>query len=222
MKKNVYNYLIEDIRSHYKAFDRAHDERHFDEVFYFIKDMLPKIEIKESDLRYDMMLIAAAYHDVGRACSDRDHELVSAIMLENDMFLKRYYTPQLISEASNIIKKHRKSKFKTEECNELEALLRLADSVSEMDDHRALYRVITYQVDHYEERSGKPLHTINADRIYDLALDQLKRKPIKFYPHTVSRLAWYMDDICDHIPEKKEIMKVVREVIRENNFISQI
>lgn len=161
MNKKLDRYLITKIRSIYKNFDRAHDERHFDEVYLSISRCIESGLI--NNVNPEIMLTAAAFHDVGCKIDREEHEIYSVELLKEDKRIKEFFNDEDINFISQIILHHRKSRYKDDDTNFnlYELLLRDADNISSYRRERALYRVVGFNIDHYKnEGYDKVLYRI--------------------------------------------------------------
>lgn len=132
-------YLVSHIREFYKGFDDRHDERHFDEVYRFMEIMCKSLNFDQRTT--DMMLTAAAFHDVGRLIDSVNHEVYSAKALHRDKFIKKYFDKNEINDIESIIEAHRSSAVAY---NIYQKLLKDADKACRLDSDRQIYRLIAY------------------------------------------------------------------------------
>ena len=140
-------------REIYKGFDDCHDERHFDEVYIFTQKMCEHLEYSEADT--NIMLTAAAFHDIGRIVDDEDHEKYSVDALKRDKFIKKFFSKDIIDRIGEIILAHRSSQVaKTEE----EKILKDADKAARLNHDRQLYRLIAYNVTQYPESDNRDIY----------------------------------------------------------------
>lgn len=137
------NYLKTHVRDIYKGFDDCHDQRHFDEVYYFMDSICNHLNYTKFEI--DKMLTAAAFHDVGRIIDDEHHEEFSAQAVRRDKFIQHYFADQTIDEISEIILSHRSSVIAS---NEEQMILKDADKCARLNEDRQLYRLIAYNVHH--------------------------------------------------------------------------
>lgn len=176
IREELENYLINNIRTVYENFDRAHDIRHFDEVFLSVLRCLKSGMI--NDVNPEIMLAAAAYHDVGCIINRDDHEINSVYILNKDKKMKEFFDEDEIAHISKIITHHRKSKYKDDDNNFdiYELLLRDADSISTYRRARALYRVVGFNIDNYKDEGWT--------KVFDRIKRRLSTRRFEWSPKT--------------------------------------
>ncbi len=86
-----------------KNSDKKHDINHMKDVVNYTKILLNNLKINAN---YDVCIISAYWHDVGRLFTDEGHEKVSAEMLKNEM-IKRNYPNNLAKQCYKAIEKHK-------------------------------------------------------------------------------------------------------------------
>lgn len=165
MKDIVKNLVVDNkfyttkVRDLYLQMDLGHDEKHFDEVyneawrlgfFDFIAGLITIDDVR-------IIMAAAAYHDIGRVISNKNHEqiAVDAIMnFDSDnkdsifydvvKYLYDNFTDENIKFICEIISQHRS---KAKATSELAAIVKDADKIGRTDMNRFLYRLVGYNIE---------------------------------------------------------------------------
>lgn len=97
-------YLEQQILPQYDAFDKGHQRDH---ARYVMQTALELAQYYDVDR--DMLLVAAACHDIG-LCEDRKtHHLVSGHMIRADKNLLRWFTPEQVEIIAQAAEDHRAS-----------------------------------------------------------------------------------------------------------------
>lgn len=97
-------YLEQQILPQYDAFDKGHQRDH---ARYVMQTALELAQYYDVDR--DMLLVAAACHDIG-LCEDRKtHHLVSGRMIRADKKLLQWFTPEQIEIIAQAAEDHRAS-----------------------------------------------------------------------------------------------------------------
>lgn len=104
INKEIVKYVEEEILPRYDKFDAAHSREHIQTVIDNSMDLM-----KHFDVNPDMVYVIAAYHDLGIAGGRENHHRDSGIILENDAFLKKYFTPEQITVMKEAVEDHRAS-----------------------------------------------------------------------------------------------------------------
>ncbi len=117
------NYIYNDITSRYAGFDPAHREDHVLTVIRQALDLLEKMpdwiagqkaagnDVSEWDVpvRRDILLAAAAFHDLGLVNGRENHHLDSGKIIRADQRLKEWFNPEEIELIANAAEDHRAS-----------------------------------------------------------------------------------------------------------------
>ena len=195
------SYLVSHVREIYKGFDDCHDERHFDEVYYFTEKLCCSLNF--SFLKTDVLLTAAAFHDVGRIIGNDDHEKNSVIILNHDKFISHKFSKETIERISEIILAHRSSCVAT---TTEQMILKDADRASRLSPARQLYRLIAYNVTYYPDCSNYEIYKkiaarLNSDKFkIDWCCDQTEKVFGKLQQFKLPEF----DDMNKHIEEYKQ------------------
>jgi HD superfamily phosphodiesterase len=83
--------------------DFEHDINHMNDVVFYTKELLNKLNV---DINYDVCIISAYWHDVGRIKVNNGHEKLSSEMLKKIME-KNNYDKKLIEECCKAIENHK-------------------------------------------------------------------------------------------------------------------
>lgn len=100
----LFRYVEEEIIPRYAAFDKAHREDHARTVIERALAMG-----KAYDIDQDMLLAAAACHDLGLAVDRKTHHLESGRIIRSDARLREWFTPEQIETIAQAAEDHRAS-----------------------------------------------------------------------------------------------------------------
>lgn len=98
------DYIESDIIPRYAAFDKAHREDHVRMVIERALTMG-----KAFDIDQDMLLAAAAFHDLGLAVDRKTHHLESGRIIREDARLREWFSPEQIETIAQAAEDHRAS-----------------------------------------------------------------------------------------------------------------
>ena len=98
-------YIEENVFPSYEKNEVGHGIKH---IMYVIERSL-KFASTIPGINLDMVYVVAAYHDIGHYVDAKNHEKVSAEMLEKDESLKKYFTKEQIKIMSEAVHDHRAS-----------------------------------------------------------------------------------------------------------------
>ena len=98
-------FLEQEIVPRYDAFDAGHRRDH---VLYVMQESQNLAQYYPT-VRRDMLLVAAAYHDLGMEVGRKVHHIESARIVREDKRLTQWFTPQEIETIAQAAEDHRAS-----------------------------------------------------------------------------------------------------------------
>ena len=104
MNASLLQYIEQDIIPRYASFDKAHREDHVRTVIARAMEMGRNYDIDE-----DMLLAAAACHDLGLAVDRKTHHLESGRIIREDARLREWFSPEQIETIAQAAEDHRAS-----------------------------------------------------------------------------------------------------------------
>lgn len=104
MRDGLRQYIENEIIPRYAAFDKAHREDHARAVIERALAMGKNYDIDE-----DLLLTAAACHDLGLAVDRKTHHLESGRIIRADVRLREWFTPEEIETIAEAAEDHRAS-----------------------------------------------------------------------------------------------------------------
>lgn len=104
IRESLQNYIYTEVIPRYAAFDKAHREDHALTVIDRALTMGKQYDIDE-----EMLLTAAACHDLGLAMDRKTHHLESGRMIREDKRLPEWFSPGQIETIAQAAEDHRAS-----------------------------------------------------------------------------------------------------------------
>ena len=104
IRESLRNYIYSEVIPGYAAFDKAHREDHALTVIERALSMG-----KQYDINEEMLLTAAACHDLGLAVDRKTHHLESGRMIREDKRLSEWFSPEQIETIAQAAEDHRAS-----------------------------------------------------------------------------------------------------------------
>lgn len=189
----IHDHIWDNVRPMYTMLDRCHDRNHFDEVWHSMMHHIIDSEYAQKHITTKEkmeLLIAAAYHDVGRLMyplnKPMHHGEASAIMMKNDQKLRRLILSKLnpgsrpnVDRIATIISNHGGSSGKVV-TDELSLMLKDADKEALVDPNRTYRRWIYYYLDHHTF----PVTVDTSDELADLIYKDTKGNDYGFKPRS--------------------------------------
>jgi uncharacterized protein len=104
IRESLKNYIYNEVFPGYAAFDKAHREDHALTVIERALSMG-----KQYDINEEMLLTAAACHDLGLAVDRKTHHLESGRIIREDKRLSEWFSPEQIETIAQAAEDHRAS-----------------------------------------------------------------------------------------------------------------
>ena len=143
IRESLRQYLDSEILPRYASFDKAHREDHARSVMQRALAMGRAYDIDE-----EMLLTAAACHDLGLAVDRKTHHLESGRIIREDRRLPEWFSPEQIETIAQAAEDHRASAG-TAPRSIYGRLVAEADRM--IDPEVVIRRTVQYGLDHYPE-----------------------------------------------------------------------
>ena len=139
------DYIASEILPRYDAFDAAHQQSHAQAV---MDEALRLAALY--DVERDVVLAAAAFHDLGLAYGRAEHHIHSARIIRADEFLKTIFTPDEIEIIADAAEDHRASA--THAPRTIYGRI-IAEADRQLDAEVVMRRTVEFGLEHYPELS---------------------------------------------------------------------
>ena len=103
--EQLYKYIERHVLPLYDDLDSAHNAQHIKDVMYRSVSMSKYLNTDD-----EIVLVGAAYHDLGILFNREKHEMISAKIFQQDSFMKEWFPPSTIKTISESIEDHRSIK----------------------------------------------------------------------------------------------------------------
>lgn len=151
MRDSLERYIFDEIVPKYSAFDTAHKEDHALTVISQAMDLLKKMpeDVRNvHKINEEMLLTAAACHDLGLVNGRDRHHLDSGIIIRSDARLREWFTDEQIETIAQAAEDHRAS-GKSEPRSMYGMLVAEADRV--IDGETIIRRTIQFGFNNYPD-----------------------------------------------------------------------
>ena len=143
IRESLHRYIDEEIIPRYAAFDKAHREDHARSVMDRAMTMGKAYDIDE-----EMLLTAAACHDLGLAVDRKTHHLESGRIIREDVRLREWFSPEQVEVIAEAAEDHRAS-AQTPPRSIYGRLFAEADRM--IDPLTIIRRTVQFGLSHYRE-----------------------------------------------------------------------
>ncbi|MBO5581608.1 MAG: HD domain-containing protein [Bacteroidales bacterium] len=143
IRESLHRYIDEVIIPRYAAFDKAHREDHARSVMDRAMTMGKAYDIDE-----EMLLTAAACHDLGLAVDRKTHHLESGRIIREDVRLREWFSPEQVEVIAEAAEDHRAS-AQTPPRSIYGRLVAEADRM--IDPLTIIRRTVQFGLSHYPE-----------------------------------------------------------------------
>ena len=169
MKTGFWEYIYNEVVQKYSAFDAAHKEDHALTVIDQALELMRRrgawlesqqnpADIWRSEIREDILLAAAACHDLGLVNGRDRHHLDSGEIIRNDARLREWFSPSEIETIAQAAEDHRAS-GKTDPRSIYGMIVAEADRV--IEGETIIRRTIQFGFKHYPGLD-RPAHIARA------------------------------------------------------------
>lgn len=165
INKTLKEYIEKSIFPRYKENDKGHG---IDHIMYVIERSV-KFAKTIPDINMNMVYTIAAYHDIGHSIDAKNHETVSASILQEDPKLKEYFTEKEITIMAEAVEDHRAS-IEYEPRSIYGKIVSSADRNTNIEV--PFRRTYEYRIAHHPESSLKEI----MDESYNHLLDKFGKK----------------------------------------------
>jgi len=154
IKSELITYIEENVLSKYNENNYGgHGVEHILEVISRSFEIIDEFKLQVNE---NLVLAAAAYHDIGYEQDPDNHEEVSAEMFKKDAFMNAFFTESEIEEGARSIVDHRAS-LEYEARDTIGKIISSADRETNVD--RMLTRSILYQTERLITKIENPTPT---------------------------------------------------------------
>lgn len=205
-------YIEEKILPRYNENDKGHG---IDHIMYVIDRSL-RFANEVSNIDLNMVYTIAAYHDIGHSIDPKNHEVVSAQILLDDVELKQYFKEEDIKIMSEAVEDHRASL-------EYEPRSIYGKIVSSADRNTKLEipfkRTYEYRKKHYGNVSLKRIidesyeHLLNKFGKKGYATEKMYFEDIE-YKNFLEELGSLLENRSEFDKKYIEINKLEKEIIK--------
>ncbi len=162
VNENLKKYVENEILPEYQKNEEAHGRSHIE---YVIKRSFELVKENQLSVDENMVYLIAAYHDIGHHIDRKNHEKVSAEIMEKDQNLIQFFHPEQLQIIKEAIEDHRAS-AEEEPRSIYGKIVSSADRNSSIE--QCFERTYSYGKKHTPEASDKEL--------YERAYEVLKKK----------------------------------------------
>ncbi len=147
LNEELKRYVEQNTFPQYILNDKGHQIEHIK----YVINRCSKLS-KNMDVDNNMLYIIAAYHDIGYHIDYKNHEIVSAQIMYNDINLNKFFSNENLIIMKEAIEDHRAS-LDREPRSIYGKLLSSADRNIDVDD--SLKRIYLYSITHFNKLSEK-------------------------------------------------------------------
>lgn len=162
VNENLKKYVENEILQEYQKNEEAHGRSHIE---YVIKRSFELVKENQLSVDENMVYLIAAYHDIGHHIDRKNHEKVSAEIMEKDQNLIQFFHPEQLQIIKEAIEDHRAS-AEEEPRSIYGKIVSSADRNSSIE--QCFERTYSYGKKHTPEASDQEL--------YERAYEVLKKK----------------------------------------------
>lgn len=154
VNKDLLEYLMEEIIPIYNTLDKGHGIKHIGTVI----DSSMKL-CKEAKVRYDMLIVASVFHDLGMIIDRKIHQAHSKNMVLENIKLRKWFNEEELNLIGEACEDHRASN-KNEPRSIYGYILSDADRTTDIFD--MIIRCYNFSIKNYNDKTYEELY----NRVY--------------------------------------------------------
>ena len=205
MDKELKNYILKNIKSEYKNFDKGHNISHFNFVTNNCVEYAEQLNSLGENVDLDIAYIVGAFHDYGIKDGREDHAKKSAAYVLKDKMLAKFYDEQTIKIIAEAVEDH--SSHLAYEPRSIYGKI-----VADADRNNTIYlvfsRPIKYSLEHFKHFTKEE----HLDRVYNFVQEKFG----------VNGYVKYWLDIEDTKKEQKALFELLDNEMVCKSYISGI
>ena len=169
MDKRLKDYILKEIKSAYKFFDKGHNISHYNFVTKNCINYANQLIAKGEEIDLDIAYIVGAFHDIGLKIERENHAKHSAEFVRADKMLKEYYSEETINMIAEAVEDH--SSHLSYEPRSIYGKI-VADANRNNSAYLVFSRPIKYGLKNEPKEWSKQQH---IDRVYDFVQNKFGR-----------------------------------------------
>lgn len=196
VRKELRDYIKNQIKPLYKSFDKAHNVSHFNFVTENCINYGREVKNQGKEVNLEIAYVVGAFHDVGISVEREGHALHSGEMVRKDKTLKEFYSDAEIEMIAQAVEDH-SSHLKYEPRSIYGKIVADADRNNSM--YLVFSRPIKYGLKH-ESENDKQTH---VSRVYQFVKDKFGRNGYVKYWLDISQTKKEQHLIWDLLDDEK-------------------
>lgn len=168
VRKELREYIKNEIKPVYKTFDNAHGTAHFKFVTENCIEYGKQLQEQGMDVNLEISYVVGAFHDIGISVEREGHALHSGKIVRHDAKLKEFYSADAIEMIAQAVEDH-SSHLKYEPRSIYGKIVADADRNNSM--YLVFSRPIKYGLKHEKDNSRED----HINRVYDFVQDKFGR-----------------------------------------------
>ena len=190
----------------FPQYDKNENGHKIDHINYVIDRCFELSEDKNID--FNMLYTIAAYHDIGYHISFKKHDIISAQIMYEDKFLKKFFNEKQLKIMKEAIEDHRAS-LDREPRSIYGKIVSSADRNIDIDD--SLRRIYLYSIEHFKDLSENE----TIEECYKHARKKFSKDGyVKFFFDDV-KYKNYLNELQSILDNKEEFVTRLRTIISE-------
>lgn len=169
MDKKLKDYILKEIKSAYKLFDKGHNISHYNFVTKNCINYAKQLIAKGEEIDLDIAYIVGAFHDIGLKIERENHAKHSAEFVRADKMLKEYYSEETINTIAEAVEDH--SSHLSYEPRSIYGKI-VADADRNNSAYLVFSRPIKYGLKNEPKEWSKQQH---IDRVYEFVQNKFGR-----------------------------------------------
>ncbi len=208
VRKELYEYIKNEIKPKYKKFDKAHNISHFNFVtkncFEYGQELIKQGEKVDLEIAY----VVGAFHDIGIMNGREGHAKSSGIIVRNDAKLKQFYDDKTVEMIAQAVEDH--SSHLSYEPRSIYGKI-----VADADRNNSLYLVFSRPVKFGVKNEKENTREQHINRVYEFVQEKFGRNGYVKYWLDIPQTKKAQNDVWNLLDKQNECKKYISGLLDE-------
>ncbi len=209
MQAELKKYILSDIKSKYKTFDKGHNISHYNFVTKNCVNYGKQLISQGIEIDLDIAYIVGAYHDIGIMYGRENHALSSGKIVRQDKMLNRFYPKETIEIIAQAVEDH--SSHLDHEPRNIYGKI-----VGDADRNNTKYLVFSRPIKYALKNEPKTMiKQEHIERVYDFVNKKFGRNGYVKYWLNIPDTKKEQDEVWDLLDNKELCMQYISGLFDE-------
>jgi len=208
IRENLKKYIVDEIKSKYKSFDKAHSIAHFNFVTKNCVEYGEELIKQGYDVDLEIAYVVGAFHDIGITKGREGHAKSSGVIVRNDSKLKDFYDSETIEMIAQAVEDHSSHL-------EYEPRSIYGKIVADSDRNNSLYLVFSRPVKYGLKNEKQYDREGHINRVYNFVNNKFGRNGYVKYWLDIPQTKKEQNAVWELLDNENECKKYIAGIVDE-------